>query len=1106
MIGWLGTFGTPARADNPMLGPQLTSIFPAGGRQGTKVDVQIAGTDLDDAASLAFSNPGLSAVPKTAVSKVDGVSRPIDGEFTVTITGDVPPGLYEVRAAGPSGITNARTFAVGALDEIIDRSPPDTFAAAREVPLNTTINGVARAEHADYYRFTAKRGQRVLLEAWARRIDSKLDPRIVVYDLAGHELAHVKERIHRDALVDFIAPADGSYIAKMYDFLFSGGPNYGYRLTLSTTPHVDFVMPPSGLAGTKSTYSLYGRNLPHGVVTGERTASGTPLERLDVQIQLPSDPNVAGRSGSNQFAEPTQFGQNAFTYRLKTARGESNPANIYFASAPVVRQTGINSTPAKAQKLSLPCEVAGRFDPRRGRDWYQFDARKGDVWMIDVISQRLGLPTDPYLLVQRVNRLPDGKEQMTDVAAADDTGLDSHHTLHESFLNLTSADPSLQFVAPEDGTYRVMVRDLYGQSRGSPEMIYRLAIHKPQPDFHPLVLEEAESDTDTTDRMNLWSAVVRPGRTAAVDVLVRRDDGFTGAVQVTVDGLPDSISCPGATVGPGADVASLVFTAKESKPAGKVVKAPADSKLKSKDNAKSESVPTPVLARWNGPLRIVAKAKIGDRDVTHVAEMATSVWPEEKTTEQPVHFRLAPQFTLATGSTSMPEIKIHFGDGKPVEAAPGASVKIPVAIERGPNATGGLQCWFAGACPGMNFSVLVVPPDTKAMAIIMNVTSQLPPGEYSLPLRAYATVTCRDNPEEADAATVRMKQTAKTFSDLDAASKKAASDQKQADRVADKADAAVRHALEAMAAATHTLHESDERAQAATKDYAALQKEAIASAARLMAADSAVTDADRRAADAKSDQQTAAQKTQHEAIEAARRARDENHLIVVRRDAALALAQAAQAQRLTVEGEKAAVDRKLADAIAAAKAASTARSVARTAASATSAKRHAAEDEKHEAEIVAGRAVAFAQPQAFTIMYYSNPITLKVEPAPLKISASLPSAVKPGEKVELPISLERRFGFADVVTAGLVLPQNASGIHAVDISIPAGKTKSKLLVMLDPKAKPGKYDVSLHARMTFNGQPSQMDEPLVLNVAPVDAKSPASEKLPAKAAVPAQKK
>ena len=89
--------------------------------------------------TLVFSHPGLSAMPKMAESKVDKVSRPIPNQFTVTISGTVPPGLYEVRAAGPAGISNPRTFVVGTLNEVVDRDPPAKLPAARDVPLESTV-------------------------------------------------------------------------------------------------------------------------------------------------------------------------------------------------------------------------------------------------------------------------------------------------------------------------------------------------------------------------------------------------------------------------------------------------------------------------------------------------------------------------------------------------------------------------------------------------------------------------------------------------------------------------------------------------------------------------------------------------------------------------------------------------------------------------------------------------------------------------------------------------------------------------------------------------------------------------------------------------------
>ena len=43
---------------------RLTSVFPAGGQQGTTLDVTVAGGDLDGANQLVFSHAGIKAIPK----------------------------------------------------------------------------------------------------------------------------------------------------------------------------------------------------------------------------------------------------------------------------------------------------------------------------------------------------------------------------------------------------------------------------------------------------------------------------------------------------------------------------------------------------------------------------------------------------------------------------------------------------------------------------------------------------------------------------------------------------------------------------------------------------------------------------------------------------------------------------------------------------------------------------------------------------------------------------------------------------------------------------------------------------------------------------------
>jgi hypothetical protein len=51
------------------------------------------------------------------------------------------------------------------------------------------------------------------------------------------------------------------------------------------------------------------------------------------------------------------------------------------------------------------------FYPAADVDTFEFTAKKGETWWVEVASERLGLNTDPFVLVQQVK---DGK--FTDVA------------------------------------------------------------------------------------------------------------------------------------------------------------------------------------------------------------------------------------------------------------------------------------------------------------------------------------------------------------------------------------------------------------------------------------------------------------------------------------------------------------------------------------------------------------------------------------------------------------------------------------------------------------------------------------------------------------------
>jgi len=166
-----------------------------------------------------------------------------------------------------------------------------------------------------------------------------MDAALILYNAGGKEL--VRSR----GLLDFAAPADGEYHLKVYDFLFRGGGEYFYRLAVNTGPHIDFIFPPSGLAGTKGKYLLYGRNLPGSNPAKDLAVDGKPLEQLEVEIELAGEPAAQKQLSSlQQLADATL---DAFEYRLNTTHGVSNPVLLSFAAAPVVAEEKPQRKPVK---------------------------------------------------------------------------------------------------------------------------------------------------------------------------------------------------------------------------------------------------------------------------------------------------------------------------------------------------------------------------------------------------------------------------------------------------------------------------------------------------------------------------------------------------------------------------------------------------------------------------------------------------------------------------------------------------------------------------------------------------------------------------------------
>ncbi|MCH7989086.1 MAG: hypothetical protein IID46_08030 [Planctomycetes bacterium] len=399
-------FATVATAWAQSPNPVLNSVFPPGGQAGKTVEVTVSGSSLDELETLVCNHSGITC------------QKSGEKQFRLTIPEDVPAGLYELRAVGRNGLSSPRSFFVGNQTELLETEPNETPKTAQSVSLNSVINGrIEKGGDLDWFRFTAKKGERVLIECWAERIDSRLRAILEVFDDTGRRLAVNRGYFGIDPLIYFQAPNDGTYVVKLFDLIYSGSSEHFYRLNIGTAPRVAFTVPsvverdkttrvtlfgwnlhPSGTALSKdvvekSALALRTRNSDAGSTArlskrAHSSRSHTEFDFAEVEISPPKESRL---SSMPVRLRPPQIAVDGFVYHYP---GSYAPVLIGATDVPVFRDQSRNHTPKNSQEISFPCEVSGQLVAGDERDWYAIQARRGEVLWIEAFGERLGSPVD----------------------------------------------------------------------------------------------------------------------------------------------------------------------------------------------------------------------------------------------------------------------------------------------------------------------------------------------------------------------------------------------------------------------------------------------------------------------------------------------------------------------------------------------------------------------------------------------------------------------------------------------------------------------------------------------------------------------------------------
>lgn len=124
--------------------------------------------------------------------------------------------------------SNAILVPVGAGPELSESAASN---APSQIPFAGTGCLVAAGEE-DRWKFFAKKGERLILEAQSSVLGFPLDPWLKIFDEAGKQLVHNDDADSADPRVEWTPPSDGVFVAVVGGVLNRGGPDHLYRLSV----------------------------------------------------------------------------------------------------------------------------------------------------------------------------------------------------------------------------------------------------------------------------------------------------------------------------------------------------------------------------------------------------------------------------------------------------------------------------------------------------------------------------------------------------------------------------------------------------------------------------------------------------------------------------------------------------------------------------------------------------------------------------------------------------------------------------------------------------------------------------------------------------------
>jgi len=482
--------------------PSIGVIQPRGATRGsTDAVLTFTGARLADAQEVLVYYPGIT------VKKLEPVND-ATLKVTVAIAVDCRLGEHAFRVRTATGISELRTFFVGALPVVEEIEPNSEFDKAQPIPLNVTVHGIIQNEDQDYFVVECKKGQRLSVEIEGMRLGvTFFDPYVAILDAKRFELATGDDSpmAGQDGGCSVVVPADGKYIVQVRESAYGGNGACQYRLHVGNFPRPTAVVPAGGKPGEEL----------------ELTFLGDPSGPIKQKVKLPAD------DGNGQWrmhcVTPDGINPTGFKFRL--------------ADLPNALETPGNTTAATASPGAVPGAFNGVIATPGETDFFKFTAKKGQVFDVRCHARVLGSPLDSVLYM--------GNAAGATITGNDDSG---------------GPDSAFRVTIPEDGVYTLWVHDHL--RKGGADYFYRIEVTTVVPSISTTIPRVDGNNPANQDRQTI---TVPKGNRSATLLIANRAE-FGGPLTLGLGQLPPGVTVTADVMDPGLNVIPVVFEAKVDAP------------------------------------------------------------------------------------------------------------------------------------------------------------------------------------------------------------------------------------------------------------------------------------------------------------------------------------------------------------------------------------------------------------------------------------------------------------------------------------------------------------------------------------------------------------